>query len=88
MGRIALHFQPIFDLRSARSSLGTEQTHLEALRVEIDSLRARADSLQHDDALIERIAREEYGMIRQGETLYRFAEVRDGGPGEPAVPAR
>jgi cell division protein FtsB len=78
----------IFDLRSARSSLGTEQARLEALHVDIDSLKARADSLQHNDATIERIAREEYGMIREGETLYRFATVRDGEPGEAAVPAR
>jgi cell division protein FtsB len=47
------------------------------LQQEIDSLRAWADSLQNDSATIERLAREQYGMIREGEILYRFSEPPD-----------
>ena len=35
---------------------------------------ARIDSLESDSATLERIARERYGMIRDGEILYRFAD--------------
>ena len=40
----------------------------------IDSLHARADSLLTDSVTLERIAREQFGMIKDGETLYRFAD--------------
>ena len=64
----------VFELRTARTSVEVERARLAELHGEIDSLAAWADSLQNDPATIERIAREEYGMIRDGETLYRFAD--------------
>ena len=78
----------IFELRSARASVESERADLVQLRHEIDSLRAWTDSLRSDSATIERIAREEYGMIREGETLYRFAEGESAGPDTLKVPAR
>jgi len=42
----------------------------------IDSLSAVARRLESDPAAIERVARERYGMIRDGETLYRFREAK------------
>jgi cell division protein FtsB len=65
----------VFELRATRAALEVERGALEALRLEIDSLSAWADSLENDPATIERIAREDFGMIREGETLYRFADV-------------
>ena len=67
----------LFDLRTARSAIETESVELAELRGEIDSLRSRIDSLESDSATLERIARERYGMIRDGEILYRFAEPAD-----------
>ena len=64
----------VFELRAARAAVESERADLVQLRSEIDSLQAWTDSLESDSATIERIAREEYGMIRDGETLYRFAE--------------
>jgi hypothetical protein len=43
-------------------------------QAEVESLRARRDSLLHDSGAIERVARERYGLIRDGERLYRFAD--------------
>ena len=50
-----------------------------ALEAAGDSLRRQVDSLEHykraietDPVVQERIAREEFGMIRPGELLYRF----------------
>ncbi len=77
-----------FDLRAARASAQVEQARLTELQAEIESMRARADSLQTDDATIERIAREEFGMIRDGETLYRFAESDPGSAQETPTPER
>lgn len=65
----------VFELREARASLAEERALLIEVRSRIDSLEAWADSLERDPATIERIAREEFGMIRDGETLYRFADT-------------
>lgn len=55
-----------------------------ALRSEIDSLTRVVDSLRKYRHLVltdpktqERIAREEFGMVRGRELLYRFAEPSD-----------
>jgi cell division protein FtsB len=66
-----------FELRETRAAVERERTDLEALRRRIDSLQAWADSLQLDSATLERVARERFGLIRDGETLYRFAEPSD-----------
>jgi alkyl hydroperoxide reductase subunit F len=42
---------------------------------EMDSLSRVAARLRDDPEAIERVARERYGMIREGEILYRFHEV-------------
>lgn len=67
----------IFALRHARSEAKQEQATLAQLRHQLDSMKAWADSLRTDPATLERLARERYGMIRKGETLYRFAGPQD-----------
>jgi cell division protein FtsB len=66
----------LFELRNARKEVQVQGRELEALRREVDSLRAWADSLQNDSATLERLARERFGMVREGEVLYRLAEPR------------
>ena len=51
-----------------------EQQRVGQTRREVQALRARADSLQRDSATLERSAREKYGLIREGERLYRFVD--------------
>ncbi len=63
----------LLDVRRARAERAAEAQRLAELRRVNDSLRAWADSLEVDSATIERIARERYGMIREGEVLYRIA---------------
>jgi cell division protein FtsB len=54
-----------------------EQEHAIArLEVEIDSLTGLAAELESDSATQERVAREHFGMIRDGELLYRVEERR------------
>jgi cell division protein FtsB len=62
----------IFEVRSARAAVDVERAELVSVTQRIDSLRAWADSLENDLPTIERVARERFGMIRDGETLYRF----------------
>ena len=42
------------------------------LKTEIDSLQRLARAIARDSAVQERIARDEFGMIRKGEFLYRL----------------
>jgi cell division protein FtsB len=71
----------VFDLRRIRAERAQEEARAADARAENERLTARRDSLATDSATIERIARERYGLIRDGERLYRFADsVR---PGEP-----
>ncbi|MDQ3997330.1 MAG: hypothetical protein M3303_09960 [Gemmatimonadota bacterium] len=68
------------------SDLLEQRTREQRLRVEIDSLSRLVDSLgrykrrvETDPKLQERIAREEFGMVRGNkELLYRFAEPDTG----------
>jgi cell division protein FtsB len=39
-----------------------------------DSLRAEKERIEHDTMAIERLARERYGMVRPGETIYKVDE--------------
>ena len=51
---------------------------IDSLTRVVDSLRRYRDQLQRDPKLQERIAREDFGMVRgTKELLYRFAEPRD-----------
>ena len=58
-----------------------ERVDLERRLVELEQanecLRAWALALESDSATIERLARERYGMIREGEVLYRFTGPAD-----------
>ena len=70
------------ELRAARRDAREEAAQLVERHRQIDSLRAWADSLQVDSATLERLARERFGMIRDGDVLYRFAESNDSAPSD------
>ena len=62
----------VFDLRELRSEHADMEARVDSLQAATDSLEAWADSLATDSAVIERVAREEHGMIRDGERVYYF----------------
>jgi cell division protein FtsB len=76
------------------SDLYRQRVRKRALLVEIDSLQREVDSLakikrllQSDPKLQERIAREEFGMVRgEKELLYRFYDAS--GVGDSVAAAR
>jgi cell division protein FtsB len=47
---------------------------IDSLRRIVDSLRVHKQRVQTDPKTQERIAREEFGMVRGNELLYRFVE--------------
>lgn len=52
----------------------SEIADLETVRSEVAALEEKADSLATDSVALERLAREQFGLIREGERLYRFVE--------------
>ena len=81
----------IFDLREMRQQREASARRVDSLRAVVDSLEARAEALRTDTLLIERVAREEYGLVRDGEILIRFVDpdtteasgTREGSPRTP-----
>ncbi len=62
------------DLWRLKKQHEQELVQLQAVRARVAELEQKADSLTHDSATLERLAREQYGLIKEGERLYRFAE--------------
>lgn len=46
----------------------------ERLKAETAELKQKIEDLKNDPALLERIAREEYGMKKEGEKVYKINE--------------
>ncbi len=67
------------DLRDLRTDRGRIEFRIDSLGAVTDSLQAWADSLEASPVAIERVARERYGFIRDGERLYRFVPVDGSG---------
>lgn len=55
-----------------RRQVGVEHAAIDSLRGTLDSLRREAVAIERDPATQERVAREQFGMIRPGEILYRI----------------
>lgn len=64
----------LLEARGARMELRDMRAELRIARQRNDSLTARIDSLRHHDEVLERFVRERYGLIRDGEYLYRISE--------------
>ncbi len=65
----------IFDIWRLEKTEARVAADLVATEATIDSLQTLASEIEHDPEAIERVAREKYGMIRDGEILYRFREA-------------
>jgi len=63
----------LLEARRAASELLDTSGELQIARQRNESLRARIDSQLHHEWAGERVARERYGLIRDGELLYRIS---------------
>ncbi len=64
------------DWLKLRTQLTSERAAIRELEAELDSLARVARALETDPVAQERAAREEFGMIRNGEILYRLVPPR------------
>jgi cell division protein FtsB len=55
-----------------RRDVKAVQRELETLRAQQGELARTVDRLQNDPLYIEKLAREEMGMVREGETVLKF----------------
>lgn len=62
----------VFDMREMRAERRALVSRLDSLIARTDSLVQRGDSLASDPLAIEREAREEHGLIKDGEVVFRF----------------
>ena len=60
------------DWWTLRQRLAAERDTVRQLEAQLDSLARQARALENDPAAQERAAREQFGMIRDGEILYRL----------------
>lgn len=63
-------------LQTVEKELKTVDNENEQLRREIDILRAQVTLLRDDPASVERLARDELGLVRQSEVVFQFPEDR------------
>ena len=61
-----------FDWLTLRRQVQAEQAAVRELEAEVDSLERMLRAFESSAAEQERVAREDFGMIRDGEILYRL----------------
>ena len=71
------------DLVSQRMEKRRLLTTIDSLEREVDSLKKYRKAVETDPATQERIAREQWGMVRSGEILYLFDTLPDTGGAAP-----
>ena len=64
-----------FDWWTMHKDIEAERQAIARLRVEVDSLTIWAVAVETDSATQERVAREHYGMLREGEHAYLVVPV-------------
>ena len=74
----------ILQLRRLRTEVASLHRDVQALEAENDRLSRALIELRSDPAALERIAREELGLVRPGERVLRFP--RSSPPPDPASP--
>jgi cell division protein FtsB len=69
------------DLEAARAHERSLRTRIAATQAESARLRVRIDRLRHDPSMLEKLAREDLGMVRPTDVVI---ELPDGDPHPPA----
>ncbi len=67
----------ILDLRQLRQDVVEESTNVVRLQHLVDSLGRVAAAIERDPRMQERVARERFGMLREGEFLYRLVPTTE-----------
>ncbi len=62
----------VFRVSQMKAEMAAQEREIAALRARTEALAHTADRLRNDPAYIEQIAREDYGYVREGETVLKF----------------
>ena len=76
----------LLDWLKLRRQLAEERRAVRELQVRLDSLERLAHALETDPVAQERAAREQFGMIRKGELLYRLVPRVEADSGTAPAP--
>ncbi len=72
---LASVFVPLFrENRDRERKVTTLQEEIDVKNAEIIHLRKQQEKFQNDPTFVENLARDEFGKVRPGETIYRFQE--------------
>jgi cell division protein FtsB len=66
----------VLRVRAMQGEIRQLETELATLRAQTAKLTATIDKLRHDPAYIEKLAREDLGYVREGETVLKFPATR------------
>jgi cell division protein FtsB len=66
----------VLRVRAMQGEIRQLETELATLRAQTEKLTATIDKLRHDPAYIEKLAREDLGYVREGETVLKFPAAR------------
>ena len=59
-------------VRAMHREIEAAERDIEALRDQAERLTGTIDRLRNDPAYIEKLGREEHGLVREGETVLKF----------------
>ncbi len=62
----------VLRVREIDREIAAAERAIAALRTRAEQLTATIDRLRNDPAYIEKLAREEHGLVREGETVLKF----------------
>jgi cell division protein FtsB len=62
----------VLRVRAIRAEIQALEREVSSLRERSDKLAATVDKLRNDPAYIEKLAREDLGYVREGETVLKF----------------
>ncbi len=74
------------DLQAARATERTLTAEIAATRASSERLKVRIDRLRHDPGMLERLAREDLGLVRPGDMIVELPEPGAAAPPAPAPP--
>jgi cell division protein FtsB len=66
----------ILRVRAMQAEIRQLERELATLRTQTEKLTATIDKLRNDPAYLEKLAREDFGYVREGETVLKFPTTR------------
>ncbi|MGH7314524.1 MAG: FtsB family cell division protein [Candidatus Rokuibacteriota bacterium] len=58
--------------RAIQREIAAAERDIATLRAQAETLTRMIDRLRHDPAYVEKLAREEHGLVREGESVLKF----------------